>query len=234
MNKGIKMEKGTLYGVSIGPGEPELITLKAMNIISQCKYIATPHTGTGDSLALSIVSKAIDLSEKEIMKLEFPMTKDKDILAKSHQEAADAIGEILDSGNDVAMLNLGDVTIYSTFAYTMDKLLEKDYNVEVIPGVTSFCASASELRIGLTTMNEPLHIIPATGIDIKEALQMPGSKVFMKIGRSMPKLIEALHELNIEDNVYAVENCGLENEKVYKGLDEFNDDMGYFTIVIVK
>ena len=234
MNKGIKMEKGTLYGVSIGPGEPELITLKAMNIISQCKYIATPHTGTGDSLALSIVSKAIDLTEKEIMKLEFPMTKDKDILAKSHQEAADAIGEILDGGKDVAMLNLGDVTIYSTFAYTMDKLLEKDYNVEVIPGVTSSCASASELRIGLTTMNEPLHIIPATGIDIKEALQMPGSKVFMKIGRSMPKLIEALHELNIEDNVYAVENCGLENEKVYKGLDEFNDDMGYFTIVIVK
>ena len=234
MNKGIKMEKGTLYGVSIGPGEPELITLKAMNIISQCKYIATPHTGTGDSLALSIVSKAIDLSEKEIMKLEFPMTKDKDILAKSHQEAADAIGEILDSGNDVAMLNLGDVTIYSTFAYTMDKLLEKDYDVEVIPGVTSFCASASELKIGLTTMNEPLHIIPATGIDIKEALQLHGSKVFMKIGRSMPKLIEALHELNIEDNVYAVENCGLENEKVYKGLDEFNDDMGYFTIVIVK
>lgn len=233
MNKGIKMEKGTLYGVSIGPGEPELITLKAMNIISQCKYIATPHTGTGDSLALSIVSKAIDLSEKEIMKLEFPMTKDKDILAKSHQEAADAIGEILDSGNDVAMLNLGDVTIYSTFAYTMDKLLEKDYDVEVIPGVTSFCASASELKIGLTTMNEPLHIIPATGIDIKEALQMPGSKVFMKIGRSMPKLIEALQELNIE-NVYAVENCGLENEKVYKGLDEFNDEMGYFTIVIVK
>ena len=82
-------------------------------------------------------------------------------------------------------------------------------------------------------MNEPLHIIPATGIDIKEALQMPGSKVFMKIGRSMPKLIEALQELNIE-NVYAVENCGLENEKVYKGLDEFNDEMGYFTIVIVK
>ena len=228
------MEKGTLYGVSIGPGEPELITLKAMNIISNSRYIATPHTGTGDSLALSIVSQAIDLSDKEIMKLEFPMTKDKDILAKSHEEAASAIADVLDTGNDVAMLNLGDVTIYSTFAYTMDKLLEKDYNVEVIPGVTSFCASASKLKIGLTTMNEPLHIIPATGIDLREALQMPGSKVLMKIGKSMPKLIEVLKELNLEDNVYAVENCGLENEKVYKGLDEFNDDMGYFTIVIVK
>ena len=228
------MEKGTLYGVSIGPGEPELITLKAMNIISNSKYIATPHTGTGDSLALSIVSQAMDLSDKEIMKLEFPMTKDKDILAKSHEEAADAIAEVLDTGNDVAMLNLGDVTIYSTFAYTMDKLLEKDYDVEVIPGVTSFCASASKLKIGLTTMNEPLHIIPATGIDLKEALQMPGSKVLMKIGKSMPKLIEVLKELNLEDNVYAVENCGLENERIYYNLDEFDGKMGYFTIVIVK
>ena len=228
------MEKGTLYGVSIGPGEPELITLKAMNIISNSRYIATPHTGTGDSLALSIVSQAIDLSDKEIMKLEFPMTKDKDILAKSHEEAASAIADVLDTGNDVAMLNLGDVTIYSTFAYTMDKLLEKDYNVEVIPGVTSFCASASKLKIGLTTMNEPLHIIPATGIDLREALQMPGSKVLMKIGKSMPKLIEVLKELNLEDNVYAVENCGLENEKIYNNLDEFDGNMGYFTIVVVK
>ena len=216
------MEKGTLYGVSIGPGDHELITVKAMNIISECKYIATPHTGTGDSLALSIVSKATDLSQKEIMLLEFPMTKDKDILAESHKNAADSIAKILDEGEDVAMLNLGDVTIFSTFAYTMDQLLEKDYNVEVIPGVTSFCASASKLRIGLTTMNDPLHIIPATGIDLKEALQMPGSK------------IETLKELNLEDNVYAVENCGLENEKIYNSLDEFDENMGYFTIVVVK
>ena len=228
------MEKGKLYGVSIGPGDPELITVKAMNKIAQSKYIATPHTGTGDSSALSIVSQAIDLSDKEIMMLEFPMTKDKDILAKSHNEAADAIAEVLDNGEDVAMLNLGDVTIYSTFAYTMDKLLEKGYEVEVIPGVTSFCASASQLKIGLTTMNEPLHILPATGIDLKEALQMPGSKVLMKIGKSMPKLIETLKELGIEDNVYAVENCGLENEKIYKSLDEFDGKMGYFTIVVVK
>ena len=116
----------------------------------------------------------------------------------------------------------------------MDKLLEKGYEVEVIPGVTSFCASASQLKIGLTTMNEPLHILPATGIDLKEALQMPGSKVLMKIGKSMPKLIETLKELGIEDNVYAVENCGLENEKIYKSLDEFDRKMGYFTIMVVK
>ena len=226
------MEKGTLYGVSIGPGDPELITVKAMNIISECKYIATPHTGTGDSLALSIVSQATDLSQKEIMFLEFPMTKDKDILAESHKNAAESIAKVLDEGEDVAML--GDVTIFSTFAYTMDQLLEKDYDVEVIPGVTSFCASASKLRIGLTTMNDPLHIIPATGIDLKEALQMPGSKVLMKIGRSVPKLIETLRELNLQDNVYAVENCGLENEKIYNSLDEFDENMGYFTIVVVK
>ena len=132
------------------------------------------------------------------------------------------------------MLNLGDITVYSTFAYVMNILLERDYDVELIPGVTSFCASASELKISLTTMNDPLHIIPATGVDLKEALALPGTKVLMKIGRSMPKLIKVLDELGLEDNVYAVENCGLENEKVYKGLDEFDSKMGYFTIVVVK
>ena len=162
-------------------------------------------------MALSIVSQATDLSQKEIMLLEFPMTKDKDILAESHKNAADSIAKVLDEGEDVAMLNLGDVTIFSTFAYTMDQLLEKDYNVEVIPGVTSFCASASKLRIGLTTMNDPLHIIPATGIDLKEALQMPGSKVLMKIGRSMPKLIETLKELNLEPR-YETKTSPLHNE----------------------
>ena len=234
IGKGISMERGTLYGVSVVPGDSELITLKAMKIISDCDYIATPHTGTGESLALNIVSEVADLSDKEILMLEFPMTKDKDILAKSHKDAADSIKEVLDCGKDVAMLNLGDITIYSTFAYILDILSEENYNVELVAGVTSFCASASQLKIGLTTMNEPLHLIPTTGIDIKEALALPGSKVFMKIGRSMPKLIEALKELNLEDNVYAVENCGLENEKVYRGLDEFDNKMGYFTIVVVK
>ena len=231
---GFKMKKGTLYGVSLGPGDPELITVKAINVIEKSKYIATPETGTSDSLALSIASKAVDLSDKEVMGLSFPMTKDKDVLARCHNDAADAIVDVLDSGNDVAMLNLGDITVYSTFAYVMNILLERDYDVELIPGVTSFCASASELKISLTTMNDPLHIIPATGVDLKEALALPGTKVLMKIGRSMPKLINVLDELGLEDNVYAVENCGLENEKVYKGLDEFNGDMGYFTIVVVK
>ena len=110
------------------------------------------------------------------MGLSFPMTKDAEILARSHKEAADSIAEVLDSGNDVAMLNLGDITVYSTFAYVMNILLERDYDVELIPGVTSFCASASELKISLTTMNDPLHIIPATGVDLKEALALPGTK----------------------------------------------------------
>ena len=130
------MEKGTLYGVSIGPGDPELITVKAMKVIERSKYIATPETGTSDSLALSIVSDAVDLSAKEIMGLSFPMTKDAEILARSHKEAADSIAEVLDSGNDVAMLNLGDITVYSTFAYVMNILLERDYDVELIPGVS--------------------------------------------------------------------------------------------------
>lgn len=228
------MKKGILYGVGIGPGDSELITVKAMNIISNCKYVATPQTGKSESLALSIVSEIMDLSDKIILNLTFPMTKDKTILDKSHEDAAKSIQEILDNGYDVAMLNLGDITIYSTFSYVMDKLLNDGYDVELIPGITSFCASASKLKISLTSMDGPLHLIPTSSYNIKEALQLSGTKVFMKIGKSMPELIETLKELNLEDNVYSVQNCGLENEKVSKGLDGLNSKMGYFTIVIVK
>ncbi len=228
------MKKGILYGVGIGPGDSELITVKAINIISNCEYIATPQTGTSESLALNIVSEVMDLSDKKIMKLSFPMTKDKNILYKSHKDATKSIQKILDEGYDVAMLNLGDITIYSTFSYVMDILLNKGYDVELIPGITSFCASASKLKISLTAMDDPLHLIPTSGVDIKEALQLSGTKVFMKIGKSMPKLIESLKELNFENNVYSVQNCGLENEKISKGLKGLNSEMGYFTIVIVK
>ncbi|WP_297981172.1 precorrin-2 C(20)-methyltransferase [uncultured Methanobrevibacter sp.] len=228
------MTKGTLYGVGIGPGDSELITLKAINTISKCKYIATPETGTGESLALSIVAEAIDLSEKEIIKLRFPMTKDKEILNNSHKDAAEAIQKVLDQGEDLAMLNIGDITIYSTFAYVMKILLENDYNVELVPGITSFCASASKLKISLTRMDDPLHIIPVSSVNIREALELPGTKVLMKIGRSMPELIETLKELNLEENVYAVENCGLENEEIYRGIEELENKMSYFTVVIVK
>mgnify|MGYP000949113342 FL=1 len=111
------MEKGKFYGVSVGPGDPELLTLKAKKILEKCSIIAAPVTGSGNMLALTIVEGAVDLSQKSIILLNFLMTADEAKLAASHQKEAKKVMDQLEKGMDVAMLNLGDVSIYSTFAY---------------------------------------------------------------------------------------------------------------------
>ena len=225
---------GTLYGVSVGPGDPELLTLKAVKTIHACPVIATPKTAGEKTLALDIAAGAADLTGKEILALDFPMTRDHDALRQSHRRAADAIAVHLRAGRDVAMLNLGDVSVYSTFAY-VKKLLEADgFSVVMIPGVTSFCAVAAALGESLTTMHQPIHIFPASSAPTGEALKLPGTKVLMKTGRSMPEVRAAIVQAGLQDKTGLVQNCGLPNEQVCRSLDEASDDISYFTTIIVK
>ena len=140
------MEKGIFYGISVGPGDPELLTRKAVRVMEECKVIATPQTKGENTLALDIASAAVDMSGKTILPIRFLMTKDKDALQKSHEEAADEIAAWLDKGEDVGMLNLGDVSIYSTFSYIHEILKARGYETVVIPGVPSFCAVAARLH----------------------------------------------------------------------------------------
>lgn len=116
---------GKFYGVSIGPGDSELLTLKAVRIIEACPVIATPQTAGEKTLAYDIVSPVVDMSEKVVLKLEFLMTRDHAKLVERHQLIASQIREQLDKGLDVAMLNLGDTSVFSTFSYMMNILLEE-------------------------------------------------------------------------------------------------------------
>jgi len=228
------MKTGILYGVSVGPGDPELMTLKAVRTLERCACVAVPRTAGEKTLALDIASGATDLRGKEILPLEFPMTRDREALRRSHRAAAGLIESRLAAGTDVAMLNLGDVSVYSTFAYVMELILADGYEVEMIPGVPSFCAVAAVLKTGLTEMNLPLHIIPASGMPVAEALALPGTKVLMKTGKSMPAVRAALREAGLENKAQLVQNCGLPNEKVCRAPDEAGDDISYFTTIIVR
>lgn len=223
---------GKLYGVSIGPGDPELLTLKAVRIIKDSPVIATPQTAGEKTLAYDIVQSVVDMSQKEIMKLEFLMTRNHGLLVERHQLIASQIAEQLDQGKDVAMLNLGDVSVFSTFSYMMNILTEKGYEVEVVPGVTSFCAVAATLKTSLTTMHKPLHIIPAGSLE--SVLELEGTKVVMKTGKAMPEIKAMLKERGQDHHVMAVQNCGLPNEVVCKTVDEIWDDASYFTTMIIK
>ena len=253
------MSSGTLYGVSTGPGDPELMTLKAIRIIEQCSVIAAPinfkvtelspsrekarfctdnaRNMSGDaplthetnSAALSIAEQVCDLSGKTVIKLRFTMSRDKEILSQSHLDIAAEISKYLDDGKDAAFITIGDISIYSTFWYIARILRERGYEIEVCAGVPSFCAAAAAVKEPLVLGNEPLAVVPAGCRELEKLCSVDGTKVIMKSGRSVDKIREKLSG----KAVYAVENCGYENQKIFNPLDD-TDDSGYFTTIIVK
>ena len=227
--------KGIFYGVGIGPGDPELLTLKAVRTLEACPVIAAPQTKSGGMLALDIAQQAVDLSRKELLPLYFSMSRDPAVLAAAREEAAQAVRERLDTGLDVAMLNLGDVSIYATCSYLMDILDRQGYRTVMIPGVPSFCAVAARLGVSLTEMNSPLHIAPGSS-DLDATLDLPGTKVLMKSGRQLPAVLKALKERDLLDHSMLVENCGLPTEVVCSDLsrEQPEADAGYFVTLIVK
>ena len=231
------MEKriGVLYGVSVGPGDPELMTLKAVRCLEKCPVIAAPQTAGGRMLALDIARGAVGLDGKTILPLRFAMSRDPEVLRTSHEEAARAVKEYLDAGQDVAMLNIGDVSIYATFGYLQEILQAGGYATAMAAGVPSFCAAAARLNVPLTGgMDTPFTIAPGGWTD--RVLEMPGTKVLMKAGRQLPVLLDALQQADKLKKSALVCNCGLPDERVYPdlSLERPQEQAGYFATVLVK
>lgn len=228
------MKKGRFYGVSVGPGDPELLTLKGKRIIEDCPVMAVPVTGKGTSVALHIVEKAMDISEKAILTLTFMMTTDENILEENHKREAMRVIELLDKGIDVAMLNLGDVSIYSTFGCLHKIIGEAGYETEMVPGVPSFCCAAAVLKTSLAAGKEPLHIIPSGCESLESSLSLEGTKVLMKIGSGLPQVKSMLREKGLVDKASLVVNCGFPQQRVYENMEDAADYEGYFAIIVVK
>ena len=195
------MEKriGIFYGVSVGPGDPELMTLQAVRRLENCPVIAAPQTPKGGMLALDIAKGAVELSGKTILPLRFAMSLDPAVQKAAHIEAARAVKEYLDAGQDVAMLNLGDVSVYATFGYLQEILEAEGCKTVMLPGVTSFCAVAARLNTSLTGIDTPLHIVPGGCGALEECLAQPGAKVLMKSGRQLPGVLARRLESSSEE-----------------------------------
>lgn len=227
----METRKGIFYGVGVGPGDPDLLTVKALRTLERCPVIAAPQTKSGEMLALDIVRRAAALEGKTILPLFFTMARDKSQQRAAHEAAADAIAAHLTAGRDVAMLNLGDVSIYATFGYIMDILRERGYEAVMIPGVPSFCAAAARLGLSLVSGETPLHIVPAGD---PASLELPGTKVLMKAGKRLPQVREALTARGLLEQAAMVEDCGLPTEKLYSSMGDVPEAAGYFATVIVK
>lgn len=230
----MEVKRGVCYGVGVGPGDPELITLKAVHTLERCPVIAAPQTRSGEMLALDIARGAVDLTDKTILPLTFTMSQDPAVLQASHQAAADAIQAHLDRGEDVAMPNLGDVSIYATWGYLMKLLNRRGYETVMIPGVPSFCAAAARLSATLVRWGSPLHIIPVGKGPVAPLVEQPGGKVLMKAGRGLPEIVEALKTTGQLSRAALVEDCGLPTERVWTELEQIPGDVGYFATVLVK
>ncbi len=223
---------GVLYGVGVGPGDPELMTLKAVRLIRENEVIALPGPEAEETVAYQIAVRAVpELKNKTLLAVAMSMTHDRARMEEDHEKAADLIEAYLRQGTNVVFLTLGDVTIYSTFLYVRSRIEERGYRTELVSGITSFCAAAARTDTPLAEWNEPLHIIPAVH-RLEQDLDLPGSYVLMKSGKKMGQVKELLRKSG--KDVIMVENCGMEEEHIYRGVDEIPDDAGYYSLIIAK
>ncbi|MFC1770126.1 precorrin-2 C(20)-methyltransferase, partial [Nitrospirota bacterium] len=226
------MKKGKLYAIGIGPGDPELLTLKAVRIIRESDVISVPRgKDKGESLALAIVEGAVDLTGKKILDTHFPMTKgsQRDAL----MPAAEEILGYLNDGSDVAFITLGDPVLYSTFFHLYDSLLalSPDVNVEIVPGVSSINAAGARAGVSLALASEKLAIVPATYMkDVRKVLEDFETVVLMKVFRVIDELSVVLKEMGLYERAIYVSRVGLDGE-VVKPLSEIGEEeLNYFSI----
>jgi precorrin-2/cobalt-factor-2 C20-methyltransferase len=245
----------TLYGVGVGPGDPELMTLKACRLIRENDIIAVPGRDPRESTAYQIAVQAVpSLTDKTLVAVDMPMVRDKEELHRYHQAGARQLEKWLDQGKNVVFLTLGDPSIYSTFSYLSEIVSADGYPVELVSGIPSFCAAAARLNVPLTEGSESLHVIPVSRQNMKRegtgaaemsaevsagsrnstslSFDQPGNYVLMKSGSRMTEVKQVIRQSG--RTAAAVENCGMPGEKVYRSVDEMPDESGYFSLIIVR
>ncbi len=231
MHKDNVMKQGTLYGVGVGPGDPELLTLKAQRIISQADVIAIPDKGGSTHTALDIVRRHV--TSQELLYCPTPMVRNRQKLSENYAEVASRLMGVLDEGKDIAFITLGDPTVYSTYMYIHQIVAQHNYHTQLVAGVTSFCATAATLGVSLCERSERLLVVPASYASIEDCLNTDANLVFMKAGKDLGELKERLIAHDLIDNASLVENCGMQNERVFQQFADV-DSAGYFSVVVVK
>lgn len=228
---------GKLYGIGVGPGDPGLLTLRAKEILDKCGVIAYPVRKVGEgSTAFDIIKQVVDVSEKSVEEFLFDMNPDDSVRERCREEAMAKMCRLLDNGEDIAMVTLGDVGVYSTYMYINDEIDARGYETEVVPGIPSFCHGAALARVPLMIGNEGLAVVPVAKENsrlLRDALENFDNVVVMKAFKSMPEIAAMMDELGIpREGAVVVSNVGLDGE--YIGPMDTERSYGYFTTVIIK
>lgn len=224
--------KGTLYGVGLGPGDPDLLTLKAHRLITRAKVIAYPSLAGGDSFARSIAAGFIPADAREIV-MDVPMAVAREPAQAAYDTGATEIASELDAGHDVVCLCEGDPFFYGSFMYLFARLSNR-FKVEVVPGVTSMTACAAAHGMPLAARNEVLTVIPGPLAEeaLRDRINSADSIVIMKVGRHLAKIRGVLDDLNLTQHAAYIERATLPNE-VRLPLADAPAKAPYFSMILV-
>ncbi len=227
---------GILYGVGVGPGDPELMTMKSVRTIQDCEVIGIPARDRDSCKAYQIALQMTpEIAAKPVVAVPIPMTTDGERLAAAYEEGCVKIAEQLKACRSLAFLNLGDPTIYGTYMELHKRVLANGYEAKIISGVPSFCAVAAAVGVPLGYGRENIHILPGF-YRPKEAEEYDGTRILMKSAGKIGEVKQNLIELEDAGRMkaYAVTNCGMESERIYQDIRTLDEEAGYFTTIIVK
>ncbi|MFZ5450193.1 MAG: precorrin-2 C(20)-methyltransferase [Thermodesulfobacteriota bacterium] len=229
---------GTLYGIGVGPGDPELITLKALKVLHKVPHIfAACSTKNSYSLALGIVR--CHLNGAGIEHLPFPMSKDPQVLQEAWDQNARRVLEVLDGGSDAAFVTLGDPLTYSTFGYLLKTLkrLRPEVHIVTIPGITSYSAAAALTHIPLTEGEESFYLVSGAlgAAKLKEVIDKSDNIVMLKTYRHFDEIYQTLEEKGLLDRTTCISRCGLDGETVVENLRDLKGRaLPYLSMIIIK
>jgi len=210
---------GVLYGVGVGPGDPELITLKSLRLIKSTEVIAYPKLKGSKSFARNIIEEFIDLPKVEIA-IEIPMTVNRLPAQRAYDAAAQKISTHLNMGENVVFLCEGDPFFYGSFMYLHSRLYKK-YLVEIIPGVSSMTACAAMAKKPLAARNEVLTVLPGplSKKELERRLADNNSSAIMKVGRHIKKIKSVIDRLGLMDSSLYIERASLKEQRILKLID---------------
>ncbi len=229
--------KGKLFGVSVGPGNYKMITLRAKEALENSDIICFPAKAKGSSsFALSIIQQAIDITDKRIEELVFSMDPRDEVRRESENVAIKRMCQLMDEGHNIAMITIGDAGVYSTYMYTDARIRAMGYETEVIPGISSFTYGAAMARLPLMIGDESFCVIPmakGNADRLEKAIIDMDNIVVMKAFDSMDIIVDILKRNDIPLETATV-MCDVGTEKEYIGPIDLKREFGYFTTVLIK
>ena len=229
--------KGTFWGIGVGPGDPELLTVKAIHGIQQADVLIAPKTEKKEgSVALSIAKPYLK-KDIEIVYQVFPMVADFSSSTEAWEKNRDEILSLLEQGKNVAFLTLGDPMFYSTYIYVYRLLQSTGVNIQTIPGIPAFCAIGSQLGYPIVEGNDILSIIPATASveKIKQALAASDNVVLMKVYKNFSHIVDLLAEKDMARQAVMVSRCGLPDEERIDDIEAQKDKkVNYLSTILTR